>query len=314
MAMPKWHQIMRPVLETLEQGDVVTSKELLAAMVDEFGLTDEEQAERLKSGQLRIYNRMYWAITDLEKAKLLSYGDKRGTYRITDDGRVFLASHASPITTDVLMADCPSFREWKEGYQAQERAKKTGAQDSPEVGDVDDAASPEEVMQQADGELRDALADDLLHAIMGKDPYFFEHLVARLLEAMGYGESLEEPSTVTPKTGDEGIDGIVKEDRLGFDSVYYQAKRYDFGNSVQRPELQKFVGALSGKGASKGLFITTADFTRGARDYAEGLTSQRIVLVNGRALAGLMIDYGVGVSVKATYRVCSVDLDFFEEG
>ena len=274
MAMPKFHQFMRPVLEALNSGDTLTRPELTAAMVEAFGLTEEEQAERLKSGQPRIYNRMFWAITELEKANLLSYGAKRGTYLITDAGRGYLDSHDGPITTKDLMADCQPFREWREGYEARGRARKGPEGDSAEGPSVDDATSPEEAMQQADSEMRDALANELLHAVIAKDPYFFEHLVAKLLEAMGYGESLEEASTVTPKSGDEGIDGIVKEDRLGFDSVYYQAKRYDFDHTVGRPELQAFVGALSGKGASKGLFITTSDFSRGARSYAEGLTSR----------------------------------------
>jgi restriction system protein len=311
--MPKWDQMMRPVLETLSCGDTLARPELSAAMVKEFDMTDEEQTERLKSGQLRVTNRMFWAITDLEKAKLLSYGKKRGTYLITDAGKAYLASHDGAITMKDLMDDCPPFRAWREAALTHEQSKKDVAQAVAEPVDIEEAISPEEAMQQADTQMRDALADELLHAVMAKDPYFFEHLVARLLEAMGYGESLEEASTVTPKSGDEGIDGIVKEDRLGFDSVYYQAKRYDFDRMVGRPDLQAFVGALSGKGASKGLFITTAGFSKAARAYAEGLTSQRLVLVDGHALAGLMIDYGVGVSVKTTYRVCSVDSDFFEE-
>ena len=310
MAMPKWHQFMRPVLAFLEKNGLQTSKELSASMVSEFRLTKEEQAERLNSGQLRMYNRMYWAITDLEKAKLLSYGDKRGTYAITDSGREFLASHPNAFTTKELMADCPPFRRWKEQYQAAEHEKRGEA---IPVEPDEDEISPLESMQKADHELRGALEDELLQAVMQKDPYFFEHLVGRLLVAMGYGESLESTAMVTAKSGDEGIDGIVKEDRLGFDNIYYQAKRWDLDRTVSRPDLQAFVGALSGKGASKGLFITTASFSRGAREYAEGLKSQRLVLVDGKALAGMMIDYGVGVSTVATYSVRSLDSDFFAD-
>ena len=208
------------------------------------------------------------------------------------------------------MADCPPFRRWKEQYQAAEHEKRGEA---IPVEPDEDEISPLESMQKADHELRGALEDELLQAVMQKDPYFFEHLVGRLLVAMGYGESLESTAMVTAKSGDEGIDGIVKEDRLGFDNIYYQAKRWDLDRTVSRPDLQAFVGALSGKGASKGLFITTASFSRGAREYAEGLKSQRLVLVDGKALAGMMIDYGVGVSTVATYSVRSLDSDFFAD-
>ncbi|MBW3081776.1 restriction endonuclease [Bifidobacterium sp. 79T10] len=146
---------------------------------------------------------------------------------------------------------------------------------------------------------------------MAQSPYFFEHLVGRLLIAMGYGETPDSAAEVTKKSGDEGIDGIVKEDRLGFDSVYYQAKRWDLDRTVGRPEVQAFVGALSGRGADRGLFITTARFSKAAREYAEGIRGQKLVLVDGASLAGLMIDYGVGVSTLKTYEVKAVDTDFF---
>lgn len=304
MAIPSFKDMMLPLLKELARRDL-SAKEARSFVAEEFSLTDDERAETLKSGHVTYANRVGWALTHLHKAGLVEI-PIRGNYVITDEGRSFLATDPRLIEWSDLER-YPSFREWQE-LSHRKRASGSGTEVPAAADDT-----PEEAMRSADAELRDALADDLLHAVMAKDPYFFEHLVARLLEAMGYGESLEVASTVTPKSGDEGIDGIVKEDRLGFDSVYYQAKRYDFDRTVGRPDLQAFVGALSGKGASKGLFITTASFSKAARSYAEGLTSQRLVLVDGRALAGLMIDYGVGVSVKTTYRVCSVDSDFFEE-
>lgn len=309
MPMPKWHEMMRPVLEHLSSVEIASSKELEAHVAEALSMTDEERAERLKSGQLRIYNRMFWAITDLEKARYLSYGEQRGTYRITDAGRDFLDSHQGPIMAKDLEASSPSFKAWRTEY----RAKKKGAGQKDDAGQapVDDETSPLEAMDSSYREIRDALSDDILQAIMGQSPFFFEHLVAKLLVAMGYGESIEGRAEVTPQSGDEGIDGIVKEDRLGFDSVYYQAKRWDLDRTVGRPDIQAFSGALSGKGASKGLFITTAKFSKAARDFAEGLHAQRIVLVDGKTLANLMIDYSVGVSTVQTYEIKSIDSDFF---
>lgn len=158
------------------------------------------------------------------------------------------------------------------------------------------------------------MSEDLLQEIMQKSPWFFEHLVGELLNAMGYGAAVEESLRVTSKSNDEGIDGVVKEDKLGFDSVYYQAKRWDLDRTVGRPDIQSFVGALSGKGATKGLFITTAKFSNSAREYAESSGSPRIVLVDGRALANLMIDSDVGVSTVSVFKVKQLDSDFFIEG
>jgi restriction system protein len=310
MTMPKWHEMMRPVLVALDSGETLGTSDLSQVIFDEFSLTEEERSERLeKSGQLRYLNRMHWAITDLRKAELLENGEKRGTYRITDAGREFLSRHDSPFDAKTLMEECEPFREWKEGYLAKEREKHHGQSSS----DVQDDRSPLEVMQDASEELNSSLADELLQSVMQQPPAFFEYLVGRLLASMGYGESVEGAVNVTGQPGDEGIDGVVKEDRLGFDSVYYQAKRWGLDQTVGRPALQAFVGALSGKGATKGLFITTARFSETARRYAEGIKNQRLVLIDGQALARLMIDYNVGVTTKATFEVKQVDADFFSD-
>lgn len=310
--MPKWHEFMRPVMIALSETEgSLSPKDLCKCMVSHFSLTEEEQAERLPSGQLRLYNRMYWAITDLEKAGLLSYGNKRGTYHITAEGREFLARHSGPITAKMLMAECESFKKWRDGYRTNKKSDEVRA--AGDASSDPEQLSPLETMNAAYGELREALAEELLAAIMDKDPFFFEHLVGKVLSAMGYGERGGSVA-VTQKSGDEGIDGIVKEDKLGFDSIYYQAKRWEPSRTVSRPDIQAFVGALSGKGASRGLFITTAKFSSGAQCYVRELHSQKVVLVDGRMLADLMIDYGVGVSVKSTFDVKEIDSDFFEEG
>ena len=306
MTMPKWHETMRPVLEALDKASgLLKGADLMQAVAQTFDMTDEERAERLKSGQLRLYNRVYWGITDLEKAKLLEYGAKRGTYLITDAGREFLAIHDGPITANVLYDNCESFKKWKDDYHAASKGKGKVAD---AVSGDGEQVSPQEAMDASYSQLREALADELITAVYQMDPYAFEHLVGTVLERMGYGESV-----VTKKSGDEGIDGIVKGDRLGFDMIYYQAKRHSPESSIGRPAIQEFSGALDTKSSTKGLFITTARFSEPAREYAEALPHKRIVLVDGRSLANLMIDYGIGVSTRVTYEVKSIDTDFFEE-
>lgn len=312
MTMPKWHETMRPVLEALEAApELLKSSELMEVVAKRFNMTDAERAERLNSGQPRLHNRTYWGITDLEKAKLLEYGTKRGTYSITDAGRAFLESHDGPITAKDLYEKCTPFRVWKDGYKLSAKGKALASRSGD--SDSGEQVSPQDAMDDSYREIREALADELVKVIMGKDPYFFEYLVGRVLNAMGYGNSEEGGTIVTKKSGDEGIDGVVKEDRLGFDAIYYQAKRWDPSRTVGRPDVQAFSGAFDAKGATKGLFMTTAHFSNEAREYVVGLAHKRIVLVDGRALANLMIDYGVGVSTRAVYEVKAVDTDFFED-
>lgn len=308
--MPKWHEVMRPVLETLSDGKVHTASELFDVIVEAFSMTEDERTECIKSGTGRARHRLYWATTNLKYARLLSYGEKRGIYSITNEGLAFLSRHDGPITERDLCDASPDYRAWRG------RGKERRVNDPADGGKtvpygIDTSASPQEAIDTAAQEIRDALSDELLRAIMAQSPYFFEHLVARLLVAMGYGASAGGSAEVTRKSGDEGIDGIVREDRFGFDSVYYQAKRWDLDSAVGRPEVQAFVGALSGRGADRGLFITTARFSKEARVYAEGLKSHKIALVDGAVLAGLMIDFGVGVSTVSTYEVKALDSDFF---
>lgn len=311
--MPKWHETMRPILESLARtNSLMTAAQLRDAVAEAFSMTVEERAERLKSGQLRFSNRVFWGITDLEKAHLLEYGKPKGTYRITEEGKSFLSIHSGPISGRDLYEGCPSFKAWKDGYQAVEKPQTSAVEAAPRV-EVDERESPQEAMESAYGEICDALADGLVSVIMGKSPDFFEHLVGKVLVAMGYGESLESSATVTQKSGDEGVDGVVREDRLGFGAIYYQAKRWDPSRTVGRPEIQAFVGALIGKGATKGLFITTAHFSAAARSYVEGLRSQKVVLIDGEALAKLMIEYNVGVSTREVYEVKTIDTDFFAD-
>ena len=173
--------------------------------------------------------------------------------------------------------------------------------------------SPQDILDDAYNQINAALIDDVLSEVMKQSPLFFEHLVIKLLTQMGYGGSLEDAGTVTRTSGDEGIDGMIREDKLGFDQIYIQAKRWDRNSTVGRPELQKFVGALAGQGASKGLFITTAQFTKEAKEYANKQHTTKNVLVDGTSLAKLMIEYNIGVSVETTYSIKKIDSDFFDD-
>lgn len=173
--------------------------------------------------------------------------------------------------------------------------------------------TPQDILDEAFQQINTTLADDLLSEIMKQPPAFFEHLVVKLLTQMGYGGSVDDAGTVIGQTGDEGIDGIIREDKLGFSLIYIQAKRWDCDKTVGRPEIQKFVGALAGQGASKGLFITTAKFTKEARQYAEKQHTTKVVLVDDTTLAKLMIEYDLGVSTEATYEIKRIDSDFFAE-
>ena len=310
MAMPTWDQTMHPALELLAQeGGYRTVKELRDHVSDVFLMTPEERSELLKSGQLRIANRVGWGITDMHKAGLIERGEKKGVYRITPEGRAFLMEHKGGFGLAELET-VRSFKEWKDGY----RDRKPAGEESVFSGLTADA-TPEDLMESSLRQINSALANDLLDRILEKDWVFFEHLVTRLVVALGYGDLSEGSSSVTKKSGDEGIDGVVRLDRLGLDSVYIQAKRWASDRSVGRPDVQGFVGALIGHGASKGLFITTAKFSKEARAYAEeSMRSSNIsvVLVDGDALANLMIECNVGVGVKTVYEIKAVDSDFLD--
>ena len=312
MTVPKYNEFMQPVLSALSDGHVRTSQELREAMVGCFDLSDEDLAVHIGSGTSQFANNVSWACTYLKQAGLIEQAGKRGAYRITSAGRELLATGIQNLGKNDLMR-YPSFVAF---------TRRTNKAPNPlpasELSGGDGAlhtegTSPEEAIDESLRQIRARLADELLAAIMQQTPDFFESMVVRLLCAMGYGDMQPDAGTVTKKSGDEGIDGIVREDKLGFDKIYVQAKRWDKGSSVGRPELQKFVGALTGVGADKGLFITTAQFSEHAKAYAQQQHATKLVLVDGQTLAGLMIDNNVGVSVRATYELKALDRDFFEE-
>ncbi|NDC39822.1 MAG: restriction endonuclease [Proteobacteria bacterium] len=278
------------------------------AIIKSFALTSEEVGQLLPSRtQPIIYNRVGWARTYLSKAGAL-HQTRRGFFAITERGREILASTPTAITVKYL-SQFPEFNAFKslrhERGEIPERLEEGSSDDASEM-------TPEEVLESAFNKLQSQLTDDLLENILGASAIFFENLVLDLLVAMGYGGNRRDAAQATKRSGDDGIDGMIKEDRLGLDVIYVQAKRWARDRTVGRPEIQQFAGSLQGNRARKGIFITTAGFSRDAREFVERVDS-KIVLVDGPALASLMIENNVGVSNQATYSLKRIDSDYFQE-
>ncbi|WP_297229438.1 restriction endonuclease [uncultured Desulfovibrio sp.] len=305
MSIPKYNELYRPLLEYIRDGQPRTTAELEEVLAKRFSLTDIDRQERLSSGTLTFCNRIAWARTYLKKAGLVT-SPKRGTVQITPEGKAAVDDAGLHIDNDFL-ATFPSFAEFQKGGQT-----TTNAENRP-TSTAEDEDSPQDSLDRAYTRIRQTLAEDVLAEIMRQTPTFFEQLVVRLLQVMGYGGSLENAGTVTRASGDEGIDGIVKQDKLGFDQIYIQAKRWDPTACVGRPDIQKFVGALAGQGATRGLFVTTAKFSEEAHAYARKQHTTKIVLVDGQRLAELMIDHNLGVTPIARYEIKRIDSDFFTD-
>ena len=306
MSIPDYESVKLPALNLLADGVPRQLRELYNELANTFSLSQEERAELLPSGtQLRWNNRVNWACYDLYKAGILER-PKRGVYKITDGGQKILAQ--KPTNLDrTFLRQFPHFLQWDKGNS---KITTNKSSDSHQLEIATQTAT--ERLEAAFEEIQLALTQDLLELVKRMDPYAFEQLVVDLLVAMGYGGSRAEAAQVTQRSGDEGIDGVIKEDRLGLETIYLQAKRWQ--NSVGRKELQAFVGALAGQGASKGVFITSGDFAVTASEYIEKISQkgQKVVLIDGNRLASLMIEHGVGVSEVRTYAVKRVDGDYFE--
>lgn len=295
MAMPDFQQLMLPVLTIVGDGREYQRRDIFEKAAQSFNLTHEERTHLLPSGrQYTFDNRAGWAITYLKKAGVLS-SPSRGVIKITDRGKEVLKSKPSEINIKFL-EQFPEFRDFK-NYQREKQPEPTTD------------LTPEEILENSSQELRNELSHDLLERVKSCSPEFFERLVIDLLVAMGYGGSKSEAGQRVGKSGDGGIDGIIKEDKLGLDVVNIQAKRWQ--NPVGRPDIQAFVGSLAGNRAKKGVFITTSKFTDGAIDYVSRI-EQKIVLIDGEELAQLMIDHDIGVSEESRYIVKKIDLDYFE--
>ncbi|WP_206171132.1 restriction endonuclease [Phragmitibacter flavus] len=296
---------MLPVLRALGDADGgVQQMELTRRVADGLMLTEEERKLTLPSGrQTVIHNRTGWAGWYMKQAGLLD-NVKRGVWAITQDGRQLLASNPECIDLKTLAA-YPRF----EAKMARNKDPDSGVVE-PEMADQNDGQTPTEQIEEAHQKLNQTVATELREQMARMDPYKFEQLVIDLLFAMGYGGNRAEAALVTQKSNDEGIDGIINEDRLGLNVIYVQAKRWQ--STVGRIEVQNFVGALAGKHATKGVFITTSDFHKNATEYASSV-QHKVVLIGGQRLADLMIEHGVGVSTVRTIALKRVDSDYFED-
>ncbi len=305
--IPDYQTLMLPLLKLVADGQEYKYRDLIEKLGAEFHVTDEERKELLASGNQPIFdNRVGWAKTYLKKAGLLD-SPKRANFVITDLGRQTLARNLSRIDARFLR----QFESFNEFINA---SKPESEDEAIEVSTISiaNAQTPEETFDKAYQRLRKSLASELLNKVVELSPAFFERLVIELLVKMGYGGSIKDAGKAVGRTGDEGIDGTIKEDKLGLDVIYIQAKRWKPGNVVGRPELHKFVGALAGQGAKKGIFITTSNFTKEAIDYTPR-NETKIVLIDGEQLTQLMIDYNLGCAIQQIYELKKIDSDYFGE-
>jgi restriction system protein len=304
MPIPDYQTLMLPLLKLAGDGEVHSKRDVVPTLASQFTLTEEEQKELLPSGKQEIFdNRVGWARTYLKKALLIDYV-QRGQFRITERGLKVLAENPERIGVAYL-------NRFPEFVEFQRPSRPAAAEENDSALSAAETDSPDDLMATGYLNRRRQIEQDVLTKVKSCSPEFFERLVVKLLTAMGYGGSLADAGKAIGKSGDGGIDGVIKEDKLGLEQIYIQAKRWD-NTSVGRPEIQKFVGALHGKRARKGIFLTTSTFTKDADEYATGLET-KVILIDGLQLAKFMFDYGVGVSTESTYVVKRLDNDFFED-
>ncbi|WP_426348823.1 restriction endonuclease [Alloiococcus sp. CFN-8] len=304
MGIPTYEQLMLPLLKILSDRKIYTNKECIDLLAIKMNLTEAELKELLPSGKKYVfYDRVNWAKTYMKKARLVD-SPKRGSIRITDEGLALLNENPSDLKSKDLLR-------YNSFVQFVNSRNKTPSNNKINKIILNEKTPSEEIADAFEN-LKTSLADEILEKINSCSFEFFEKLVVELLIKMGYGGSREEAGRATKKTGDEGIDGIINEDRLGLDSIYIQAKRWK-DTIVGRPEIQKFSGALDAPGANKGIFITTSTFSKEAREYVKAINTKSIVLIEGMQLAQYMIEFNVGVSTEIIYEVKRLDTDYFIE-
>lgn len=296
MELPKYYELYVPFLTAISDGRIHQLKEIKEYVIDMLHLSESDIKKRLSSGKQTIFdNRIGWARTYLKKAGLI-YAPQKAHFEISEEGKALLKSGVT-ITDKLLMERYPEFAEFKE-------KKQTVHVLEPDPDDVTE--TPQETLERMYQAINEQLADDLLTEIINQSAGFFENLVVDLMKAMGYGDGF-----VTKASSDGGVDGVIHEDKLGFNLIYIQAKRWDPTATITKPEIQKFAGAMMGPPRiEKGLFITTAKFSPGAKAFAD---AQHIILVDGQKLTELMIEYGLGVSTQQIYSIKRIDSDYFSE-
>ncbi len=299
--LPSYDEMYGAVLTVLEDGSPRSRSELYAEVSNGMHISDESKAILTSNGDPKYKGRIGWAITYLNQAGLIERVEK-AVYRITERGKDALKSHM--VIDNNYLSRFPEFVEFTK------RSEKKAPAKEPSTKSLDDCLTPEERIDQAMEEIEEKLVCDILSEIDAQEPAFFERLVVDVVKAI-YGGDFPGSSQVTPLSNDGGIDGIVKQDRLGFNSIYIQAKKWKDG-PVGRPEIQKFLGAMDGSGAVNGAFITSSKFTEGAITFSDtAKSSKRIVLIDGVSLAKLMIEYGIGVSPRKMIELKRVDYDYF---
>ncbi len=304
MPIPKFEDFLYPFLYQLKDKDVST-KDMKSALIKHFDLSDEDCILRTRSGSaLQLSDRIGWCRQWLRRALFIEI-PQRGIYRITKRGQDYLKTNTDLRESDLLQY--PEFKEYSTGSKAE-----TG-DNSNNTKEETQGLTPTEQMENAYKSINKDLTAELLQRILEQTPQFFEHLVVDLIVKMGYGGSFANSARVTQYAHDDGIDGIIYEDKLGLDKIYIQAKRYKLDNVVGKPQIQQFSGALDEPKATKGVFITTSSYSKEARQYVEKLNSKKIVLIDGQDLAQFMIEYNVGVSTKQIYEIKRIDSDYFEE-
>ena len=304
MAIPTYEDCMLPLMKIAEDGKEHLFREATDALINQFNLTEKEKQELLPSGSaFVINNRIGWARTYLTKAGLL-LKTKRGYFRISEEGKKLLQKEPAFINTKML-------KEYDAFNEFQTTKEPDNSENNKTEHNIQQSITPHELLESGYLSIKNELADELLSTIKNISPSKFEKLVIDLLVKMGYGGSIKEAATVVGKSGDEGIDGIIKEDKLGLDVIYIQAKKWDSG-TIGRPEIQKFAGALLGKKAKKGIFITTSTFTNEAKKYVTDIDA-KIILLDGKQLTELMIENNLDVSTQDVYTIKRIDSDYFEE-
>lgn len=312
MPIPEFSNFIRPALELHKSGNPVVLADVEAHCITLFHITPQEREEMIPSGHCsRLYSRVQWALTYLRQAGLIK-SVSRGVNQITSDGLQYLPVSPAVIKPNDLR-EFPAFVPFANGN----KAPKTGAAstlppDKPNPLPLPEQETPEELVAETYNTLRESLALEVLERVKAMPPAFFERLIVLLMLRLGYGGGVAEAGEAIGKSGDGGVDGVISEDKLGLDKIYLQAKRWDNG-TVGSKEVQAFVGALSGQGASKGVFITTSVFSKQAKEYVRTMHSFKVSLMEGIELARLMIDYDLGVSLVQRYDVKRIDSDFFAE-
>jgi restriction system protein len=313
MPVPDYQTLMAPALQALRDGKPRTVAAVREDVAERLGISADDRREMIKSGSPVFDSRVHWALTYMGQACLLRR-PKRGVVQVTDRGRHVLERHPDRIDNHVL-AEFPEFREFKSRVRRVDTAPAAREVESStalaaEFSDAD-RATPRETVDAAVQEVNEAVAAELLSRIRDQDPSFLERLVLRLLTAMGYGGAAGSAEQLG-RSGDEGLDGVIRQDSLGLDQIYVQAKRYAADRPVGRPDIQGFVGALHGAQANRGVFITTSRFSQDAYVYAEKVAA-RIILIDGSTLAGLCVNHNIGVQDREVYVLKRIDEDFFDE-